>query len=122
MQYTRCIGSLEHERNDAGIFKLDHPLVADIGHLGMQDLHIPEQVINDINEVTKLCKQRAAVHRLLALPVRRLVIPFIPVPVTIDRHRIDLTQPVLLHELAYSLHGRIKAILLDHKKRFARLE
>src|SRR5688572_18721768 len=88
----------------------------DIGKRSMQYLHIPQQIIYDINKMTELRKKRTSVQCFNSFPVRRPVISFTSVPITINRHRENLSQLLMIDQLLDGLHGRIESVLFYDKK------
>src|SRR5687768_10705902 len=88
----------------------------DICQRSMQDLHISQQIIYDINKMAKLRKKRTSIERLNSFPVRRPVVAFTSVPIAINRHRENLAQLLKIDQLFDCLYRRIESVLLYDKK------
>ena len=66
-------------------------------------IRIAEQVIHNINKVTALREQTAAILILFTAPIRLFVISLIAIPKAIDNDLINFTQFILIKQFVLRL-------------------
>ena len=83
----------------ARVFEVGVVFMVEVSKLALNIADVSEEPIHDVDEVAKLCKERAAVEVFGALPAACFVVTLIAVPVAIELHHIDISQHFALNDI-----------------------
>jgi len=109
----------EIKAHKAGVFKIGVVLVVEIGKFALDVLDVSKQPIHDIDEVTELRKERAAIQVFGTFPAACFVVALVAVPVAVELHHVDVAEHFSLNEV-FDPDARGRVAVLHYAKHLLR--